>query len=256
MIRFDNGTSLDFMNMGLFIGGKAWIHPEVSIATYELIYVTEGEVFIEENGKYYHLKQGDLMCLRPGVMHRGYRETDNSCFFWLHFYSDNYEKIGVWLHHVNDTYNTSLLFRQLGHLAVEPSNHYLIECRLAAFLFDISRGDSTKSKLFSDICEYIRINISTAPTIKDVSKKYLYSADYLSRIFKANCGISLKAYIDAERNSYVKHLLLNTNMTIKEISYAASFENDNALIKFFKYHNHLSPTVFRNSYYLSHTNNK
>ena len=255
-MRFDNGLSLDFMNMGLFVGGIGWIHPEISISTYELIFVTEGEVFIEENGKYYHLTQGDLLCLRPGVLHRGYKETDGSSFFWLHFYSDNYEKLGVWLHHLTDIYNTSLLFKQLGHLSQDPDNRYLIECKLAAFLFDVVRGSTSQSKLFSDICEYVRINISAAPSVKDVSKKYSYSTDYLSRVFKENCGTSLKAYIDAQRNSYVKHLLLNTNMTIKEIGYSASFDSDNSLIKFFKYHNGISPTTFRNSYYLSHTNNK
>ena len=256
MIRFDNGVSLDFMNMGLFIGGKAWVHPQVSIATYELILVTQGEVFIEENGKYYHLKQGDLMCLRPGVMHRGYRETDGTCFFWLHFYSDNYEKLGIWLHHVTDLYNTALLFKQLGHLSGDPANKYLIECKLATFLFDIVRGASSQSKLFSDICEYIRINISAVPSIKAISEKYSYSPDYLSRVFKANCGLSLKSYIDTQRNSYIKHLLLNTNMTVKEISYAASFENDNALVKFFKYHTKMTPTEFLDVYSGTHINNK
>ncbi len=256
MITFDNGISLDFVNMGLFIGGDAWIHPEVSTPTYELIFVTSGEVYIEEDGKYYHLTSGDLICLRPGIIHRGYRETDGASFFWVHFYARNYDKIGVWLHHADDPYNFSLFFRQLGHLAKEQSDKYLIECKLCELLFEILRAHSNQSKLFYDIREYVRVNISSAPTVKEISRAYNYSSDYLSRVFRSCCGLSLKAYIDTERNAYIKHLLLSTNMTVKEISYAAAFDNDNALIKFFKYHNRISPSVFRNSYYSSHTNNK
>jgi len=256
MIRFDNGISLDFMNMGLFIGGDAWIHPEISTPTYELIFVTSGEVYIEEDGKYYHLTKGDLICLRPGVIHRGYRETNGASFFWVHFFAGNYDKIGVWLYHADDPYNYSLFFRQLGHLAREQSNKHLVECKLCELLFEIARSRSNQSKLFYDICEYIRVNVASAPSVKAISERYNYSADYLSRVFKVNCGISLKSYLDMERNAFVKHLLLSTNMTIKEISYAAAFESDNALIKFFKYHNRTSPTAFRNSYYSTHTNNK
>ena len=242
--------------MGEFIGGKGWMHPEIAVNTHELIFVTAGEVFIEEDGILYHLKAGDLLCLKPNKIHRGYRKSDNARFFWLHFSSDGYEKIGIYNHRTADIHGYVLLFKQLGHLATLEGTSELIECRIAALLLDIMRERDTKSKLFSDICEYIRRNISAPITVRSIADTFCYSSDYLSRVFTKSCGLSLKAYIDAERNTYIKHLLLNTNLTVRQISDKAGFESDNALIKFFKYNNSTTPTAFRNSYYASHTNSK
>jgi AraC-like DNA-binding protein len=256
MIVLDNGAVLDFVNMGQFIGGERWKHPEITVATYELIFVTSGEVFIEEGDRAYHLQQGDLLCLRPNVVHRGYRETDGTSFFWLHFYAEHYEeKIGVGFYRPADPHNYRVLFRQLGHLACKEGNKALIECRLATALLEIVRSGTSQSKLFSEVCEYIRINITSGISVGEISEHFRYSSDYLSRIFKKNSGVSLKEYLDSERNKYVQQLLLTTDMTLKEIAASVSFESDNALIKFFRYHNQTTPTQFRNSYHALHTNN-
>ena len=256
MIELNNGIKIKFSNMGHFIGGERWRHPEISVPTYEIIFVTAGEVYIEEEGRFYLLTEGDMLCLRPNITHRGYKETDNTRFYWLHFWADNYDEIGVYRYRAEDAHNCRLFFRQLNHLAQSKSNDSLIECKLAAFLLEVSGEQSRKSKLFSDASEHVRINIATAPTVQSVAETFGYNADHLSRVFVKNCGIPLKAYIDRERNAYIKHLLLSTNMTVREIADAASFDSDNALIKFFKYNNATTPTEFRNRYHASHTNNK
>lgn len=256
MIEFGDGISIKFSNMGHFIGGERWRHPEISIDTYEIIFVTAGEVYIEEEGSFYLLTEGDMLCLRPGLTHRGYKETDNTRFYWLHFWADNYNKIGMYQHRTENTHNYKLFFRQMNHLACDKSNNNLIECKLAAFLLEALGEQSRKSKLFSDVSEHVRINIAAAPTVQSVAEAFGYNSDHLSRVFVKNSGIPLKAYIDRERNAYIKHLLLSTNMTVREIADVASFENDNLLIKFFKYNNAMTPTEFRNRYHASHTNNK
>ena len=256
MITLDNGITLKYSYMGHFIGGEKWRHPEISVSTYEIIFVTEGEVYIEEDGKFYLLTEGDMLCLRPNLMHRGYKETDNTRFYWLHFFADNYDDLGIYHHRAVDIHNFKLFFRQLNHLAQDESNYALIECKLAAFLLETAAEVKKKNKLFSDISEHIRINIAAAPTVLEVAEHFRYNPDHLSRVFAKNCGIPLKAYISRERNAYVKHLLLSTNMTIREIACAASFESDNALIKFFKYNNGFTPTEFRSNFHASHTNNK
>ena len=84
----------------------------------------------------------------------------------------------------------------------------------------------------------------------------LFAGHYSSKIFIKNTGLSLKKYINKERNVYVKSLLLNTNLTIKEIAEQTNFVDDGSFIKFFKYNNAQTPTEFRSSYYGTHTNNK
>jgi len=256
MIKLNDSITLNFSNMGHFIGGERWRHPEIATETYEIIFVTAGEVYIEEDGELFVLREGDMLCLRPNLIHRGYKETDNTRFYWLHFFAENYGELGLFRHHASDIHRSKLFFRELNHLAESEDNKLLIECMLATFLLETVNDMNKKNKLFSDACEFVRRNIASAPTVREVSEEFGYSSDHLSRVFVKNCGLPLKAYISRERNDLLKHLLLSTNLTVREIAFATSFESDNLLIKFFKYNNSVTPTEFRNKYHASHTNNK
>ncbi len=256
MITFDTGAQLTFSNMGLFIGNEGWIHPEANLSTHELIFVVKGNVFLQEGDKYFDLKEGDLICLKPELTHKGTKKSDNASFFWLHFWANKYEDFGVYESFVPDLYNCSQFFTTLNHLAITGTDKRLIECRLAAFLLELKVNNTMKNKLFSDISEYIRVNVSNALTVSDIARIFGYNADYLSKLFTKFSGLPLKKYIDNERSAYIKNLLLTTSMTLKEIASQTGFEDDNTLIKFFKRNNACSPSQFRNSHYASHTNNK
>lgn len=255
MIQLEK-TEIKFSNMGYFVGSEGWMHPDITIKTYEIIFVTGGEVFIREDETDYVLRKGDLLVLRPNVRHLGYKSSDNASFFWLHFYAKNYEEIGAYFFHPGAFYHYELLFRRLNHLATIGADRRLIECEIALILLGSCERDSGQSKLFSDVAEYVRIHVATAPTVAAVADVFGYHPDYLSKIFIKNTGMSLKKYIDRERNEYVKSMLLNTNLTVKEIAYSAHFADDGAFIKFFRYNNGQTPSQFRSKYHATHTNNK
>ena len=65
MISIDGKINVAFSNMGLFDTEADWIHPTVTINTYELIFVTEGEVKIREKEKNFRFKKGDMLLLEP-----------------------------------------------------------------------------------------------------------------------------------------------------------------------------------------------
>ncbi|PWM71680.1 MAG: hypothetical protein DBX59_08040 [Bacillota bacterium] len=256
MITLNRKTTIQFSNMGLFVGGAGWTHPETATATHELVFVVKGEVFLEEDGERHALKEGDVLCLKPDTVHKGYKKSDNCSFFWLHFYADAYEDIGVYRARAEDFSSALVLFKELNHLASLQGENELIECKLLGFLLQLNSRRQMKSKLFSDIADYIRVNGYTPLSVSSVSEKFGYNSDYLSKLFTANCGIPLKKYIDRARLSYLCNLLLATTLSVKEISERCGFESDNALIKFFKYHKKQTPSEYRNSISLSHTNNK
>lgn len=255
MIKIRN-TQLQFSNMGYFNGKKDWIHPKRVLNSYEFIFVVKGEVFLREESEYFHLRAGDVICLQAGREHAGYQPSDNATFYWLHFFAEDYQEIGVYRFHVMDVYNYELKLRKWNHLYATNSERELIECELGALLLEQKHEQSKKNKLTCDICEYIRACCYEKISVQDIAKKFNYNADYLTKLFIKYTGKSLKQYIDSERNSYVKNLLVSTQMSLKEIAELADFEDDGALIKFFTYHNHISPTVFRNTYYASHINTR
>ncbi len=242
--------------MGYFVGGTGWIHPDVTIDTYEIIFVTGGTVYIREGETEYALRKGNLLVLRPHVRHAGYQKSDGMSFFWLHFHAKDYECLGGYFFRPSAFHHYALLFRRLNHLATIRADKRLIECELALMLLEIKEQHIGQSKLFSDVSDYVKVQIATAPTVASVADAFGYNPDYLSKVFVKNAGMSLKKYIDRERNGFVKSMLLNTNLTVKEIAYAARFPDDGALIKFFRYNNGQTPTEFRSSYYATHTNNQ
>lgn len=255
MIKFGDAF-IDFSNMGLFVGGEGWIHPESVNRTYELIFVVKGKVFIEEDEKFYELKPGDMICLVPEKIHRGYKKSDGTSFFWLHFFAENYSRFGVYKTTLPDLYNCSALMKHLNHLAKTQADNVLIESKLLAFLLETKNYEKKDNKLFNDVSEYVRVNVCFAPKVKDVAEYFRYNADYLSRLFIKNCGLSLKKYIDKEREAFISDKLLNTTMTLKEIAAECSFDDDNALIKFFSKRVGCSPSVYRNKIFATHINCK
>ena len=72
MITLDT-TMVDYDYMGAFTGEAGWRHPTVTLTTYELILVTEGEVFLFEGETEYTLRRGAYILLSPGIPHGGTR---------------------------------------------------------------------------------------------------------------------------------------------------------------------------------------
>ena len=117
MISFNGASSLEFCNMGLFIAGGEWIHPQVSVPTHELVFVVKGEVFLEEDGARYELKKGDLLCLKPNTVHGGFRKSENCSFYWVHFFAEGYASLAPYRAKAADFSEAVVLFKELNHLS-------------------------------------------------------------------------------------------------------------------------------------------
>ena len=72
MINLDSNKII-YDYMGLFTTDDNWIHPTSTESTYEIIYVTNGNVYIKEDDICYDLAKGDLIILKPGISHYGYK---------------------------------------------------------------------------------------------------------------------------------------------------------------------------------------
>ena len=72
-----------------------------------------------------------------------------------------------------------------------------------------------------------------------------YSRDYISKLFLSSYGITIKKYIDNKKIAISKQLLLTSKMSLGQISAALGFDDAGQFYKFFKYHEKISPTEFR-----------
>ena len=82
-------------------------------------------------------------------------------------------------------------------------------------------------------------------TVNELSKKLNYSRTHLSRLFKSYLNVSPHEYLLKTKMIYAQNLLINTDLTVLEISERLSYSHVSQFCKTFKSFFHLTPSHFR-----------
>lgn len=245
---------LSFVYMGLFNTQQPWIHPKRTERDFELIYVVDGQVHMKEEERVLHLKKGDLCLLRPFLSHEGISQsTGHTSFFWVHFLSEG-ELKGV--PGVMERFGQPSLFKELLHYSNLPNcPDYVVNAVLLHLLCSavFSEGE-TESRLAKEVYEWTRVHADGSLTVEQVAKTFGYHPEHLSRLIRRQYGTGLKGLIDRFVLLKLKDRLCHTNDFVKEIAGQCGFRDASACIKFFQYHEGLSPNRYRNLYSNTHMN--
>jgi AraC-like DNA-binding protein len=250
--------NIAYIHSGRFTSRGEWIHPERVIDSYELIIVTEGCFELFEDGKLYTLSPGKGILLEPGKLHRGVlQRCERVSFYWIHFHA--FDDIGVKFFTLREEYPVILLCRQLLSYAKRGFSSDITGSLLYVLLAEIesqNKSGESESTLVSKICEWIRINSDRKLSVATVAENFGYSEDYISRLLKKHIGQGLKTLINEYKMKYLKRQLIETEITLTELSDYAGFSDYKLFLKFFKYHEGVTPTEFRSIYSSVHTNNR
>lgn len=247
-----------FESSGLFVSRGEWIHGVRTIGSYEIMLVVSGKVYIYEGEKQYCLEKNNLLILSPGVEHGGIRASRDVSFYWLHFRSDI--EFSEKYFRFQDTAGLVGLFRMLLHNINTPfyprsSSEYITRLILNEIEF-LSGKENTDGKTAYMAAQYVAANIKNRPVVSDVAEHMGYNADYLCRLFKKEFGVSLKKYIAEETVKAAKLYLIETGRTVAETAKYMGYENENLFVKFFKYHEGITPTQYVSMFYNTHINHK
>ena len=250
--------NLSVTHGGLFHSVGEWMHPHRIINDYEIIYVTEGEIFMEEEQRQIHAKKGELFILRPDVLHGGTKPSSGVSFYWVHFKIKGGLPFGDLFF---ESFEESYLFKELLHARYLPTKpEYLTNSILAHILGKLCYISEEKLGDFDgtaeQIYQWIRMNALADLTVASVAEKFNYSPDHLSRICKSRFKESAGEIIDRFLILRAKELLSHTSKYVKEIASDLRFKDDKAFIGYFKYHEGVSPTEFRKRYGMTYLNNR
>jgi len=102
-----------------------------------------------------------------------------------------------------------------------------------------------EAPLYNRIREYIDANSDHELTITDIAAHFNYSTRYISRIFRRFHNDGIKNYIVSARINQIKLILMTTDLTLKEISEKLGFRDYKLMLKYYTYHEKMSPTAFR-----------
>lgn len=250
-----NGMCLKYSHMGLFDSDSDWIHPTVTVSTFEVIYVVEGEVHMREGDRTYDLVKGDMLLLEPHIEHGGTAVSHKrTSFYWLHYDCSDPGALAFPKQSVPDPVATLRTLGELMHL--QQASPVLAELTLARFLFECGRETEYGDKRIYEVAAYIRAHSRDALTVADLAEHFGYSADHISRMMKREFGYDAKTAIVKGRLAYIESCLIHSTRSIKEIAATCGFEDENAFVKFYKYHTDKTPTMFRNQYFHMRMNSK
>ncbi len=253
MLVFEN---TNYVCCGLFSAADAWKHPDVVIDTWEVIYVLSGTVYIRVDDRAYAVKKNGALLMPPHVRHAGYQESTDVSFYWIHFDGCPLQELLV---PDCDSYHLSLLTRQVMHYH-GATELWQEECNYLGrlILMEIYRqsAKTSVSNRVHEVAEWIRIHGDRQLSVTQIAKRFHYNPDYLNRLFQKEFGQSLKSFMDTVRMGQIKTMLLNTTDPLQVVAQKCDFEDYKYFLKFFKRHQGISPSAFRNIYYNVHLNDK
>lgn len=96
-----------------------------------------------------------------------------------------------------------------------------------------------------DSIKYINEHFAEDIDLKKLADIEHYNISYYSEWFKNKMNVSPIEYIQNLRVKKAKELLLNTNLTILQISQIVGYEHNSSFTRVFKYLERISPTEFR-----------
>lgn len=108
------------------------------------------------------------------------------------------------------------------------------------------------SKAVHDAIQYICSHYTETITLEMLASHVNLSTSYFSEIFKKQTEMSLRDYINKIRIDESKYLLLNTTLSILEVSVAIGFEYQNYFTKVFKKFVGITPKEYRTKRGLVH----
>lgn len=104
---------------------------------------------------------------------------------------------------------------------------------------------SAQPQALRDACKYVEEHLEEEIGRDDVARAVFLSPDYLNRIFKKELNMSLSHFILEKKMQMACRLLLETTLSVSEISEKIGYTNFSAFSYAFKRSMGYSPTGFR-----------
>lgn len=227
--------------------------PEVHFhAEHELYYLIEGttKYFIED--ELFLLNPGELIFVPKGTFHKTSSNAERILLMFDEEYIDEgYQKyieeltenkhIIISSKHQNKIQD---IMYKIEKEDIKQDKDYINmqKLYLKELLILISRHRTTKSTVkftqsyaaIQDVAKYISSNYATDLSLAALASHFSITPNHLSKQFKKVTGVGLNDYINITRISAAEKFLINTDMSITEISSQCGFNDSNYFAAVFK----------------------
>lgn len=150
--------------------------------------------------------------------------------------------------------------------ALSMADYYIVRCDRAdtpAMIMDLMRRMvggfirlvqdvnkiSTQSEFVGNVDGYIEQHMTEKITVEDMARDMLMSRNTLSGRFKKETGYILSEYIIMKKVERAKYILINTDLSLAEISAYLAFSSQSHFQKIFKQYTKKTPYEFKKTNY-------
>lgn len=200
----------------------------------ELVYVMNGRLDMQFNGKMHTIESNQFMAVSSGVVH-SVANTPNKALV-LQVPLRFVERYYLQAKHANLIINKSAnekaysevlkLLNELNIVNKQRKQGYLFNYGALVLLIlkelftnfnDIKHPLNENTSILKDAIIYINTNYNKQLNISDLAKKFGYNASYLSRKFKQQMGVTIVEYIYMVRLSNLYTDLIETPLPINKL---------------------------------------
>jgi len=248
---------------------------------FEFVYVLEGNLYNEVDGKSYFLTPGSLVFIGYDQTHKIYGDTKvayvNILFNSNFLYSDGVNTFDflnlfslLTLHNIELDKENLLpiikfkgeekeLFDNMVYSMLSEYNsggkyfNKVIYHELYVFLLRIVRHLEEGSNIenegklqsnFIEVIQYVRNNFKDV-SLESLSKKFFYSTSYMSKMFKIVSGTTFKEYIQREKIQKALNLIEETDYSFEKISEELGYADKKDFYTMFKKRTGMTPGQMR-----------
>lgn len=230
-----------------------------------LVYITIGRGELETKSGKWEVNPGDILVLSPKEWH-SYKPIKSTGWeeYWIgiggEFLSNKMlkdlfpngtsyvkqmgyqdELISLFNQSLNVVKRNSKGFRKiLAGIAIQ-----LTACVISYEKVEIGNREE---QLCNQVIDFIRKNLNTEVDFKKLAGEHHLSYNRFRTVFKNNTGVSLQQYLIRERLENAKRLMINTNLSLKEISGKTGFNSLFYFSKVFKNKMGYSPGQMRREF--------
>lgn len=226
--------------------------------SYYMYYIESGSMFVTLNHKMFTLTKNDLLLIKKNVDVSV--STSDAKMYVVEFdgklVSDYLTAIG----NMNapgismvDFSGIVMFFIKLKELSLyDVRNEVYMSFSLEAILVEMytrihygNEKENPQNYAILQALFYIEQNIENKIRLEDLCEFVGYSVYHFSRLFKNEVGMSPYEYIIKFRLDLAKHLLITTNLPIKEVSKKCGYTNEINFYNIFKKNFGLTPRNYR-----------
>ena len=230
--------------------------------SYLFFCVLSGSGRLNYDGKTYYLKTGDCVFLDCRLPYS--HETDNDSLWqlvWIHFYGagldaiyEEYKKNGGKT--VFSSNSAEYYLETEKRIAEESSKEVLCRDTIIFGLLSglisnvVSEGVGTLSKSSAKqlplaVKEYLEAHFTEKVSLEGLANEFHINKFYLTRVFKANFGISITEYLMQQRITAAKSQLRFTDNTAESIAISCGINDAGYFCRLFKRIEGETPSEYR-----------